>query len=319
MKILFKLFSLIVVIVLIGLLALKYFFSPVAVDTATREFTINQGDSLASIATRLETNHFIRNRYFFILSAYQQNLNHKLRAGDFRLSASLSTPQIVQKLASGGTHEYWLKIIDGSRVEEIAPAFTGSSIDPAQFIATSKSLEGRLYPDSYLIPADYTIDQVHSLINRNFETKFKDASLNATNTQMTDEQIITFASILEREARTLESKQMVAGILLNRLKSNIPLQVDASVQYIRDTQRHVTDFWQPLKPTDIDNITSPFNTYKNPGLPPTPICNPGQNSLYAAFHPTESDYLFYISDRNGMMHYAKTLDEHNLNIAKYLK
>lgn len=319
MKYLLHFFIFLITVAFIAFLVFNYLASPLKPGSVQRGFAINQGDSLSSIALRLEKNGFIRNHYAFMASAYLQNLNHRLRAGNFQLSAALSTPDIIQKLAQGGTREYWLKIIDGSRVEEIAPSFTDTEISPVQFIAQSKSLEGYLFPDSYLIPFDYTIDQVHSLINRNFSTKFAAAQLQATNTGMTDRDIVTFASIIEREARTLESKQMVAGILLNRLHAGMPLQVDATVQYVRDNYIKNGNYWQPLKANDINNISSPFNTYKNTGLTPSPICSPGYNSLYAAFHPTDSDYFFYISDPNGVMHYAKTLDEHNLNIAKYLR
>ncbi|MDD4106526.1 MAG: endolytic transglycosylase MltG, partial [Candidatus Shapirobacteria bacterium] len=128
------------------------------------------------------------------------------------------------------------------------------------------------------------------------------------------------ASLLEREGRSLESKQMIAGIIINRLNLGMPLQIDATVLYVRDNQNKLIDkYWQlPITKTDIQ-LDSPFNTYKNQGLPPRPICSPGYNSLFAAFHPTDSDYIYYITGNDGKMYYAKTLDEHNSNIAKYLK
>jgi UPF0755 protein len=98
------------------------------------------------------------------------------------------------------------------------------------------------------------------------------------------------------------------------------LQIDATVLYVRDSQtRNITNYWKlPITKSDI-SLVSPYNTYKNANLPPSPICNPGYNSLYAAFHPIESDYIYYITGNDNQMHYAKTLDEHNTNIAKYLK
>jgi len=97
------------------------------------------------------------------------------------------------------------------------------------------------------------------------------------------------------------------------------LQLDATVQYARDSQnKNIKDYWQPISKSDL-SINSSYNTYKNPGLPPKPICNPSYNSLFAAFHPTDSDYFYYITGNDSLMHYAKTLSEHNTNIAKYLK
>ena len=106
---------------------------------------------------------------------------------------------------------------------------------------------------------------------------------------------------------------------MNRLNSNMPLQSDVTVQYARDTQRKPAKYWVDLAAADIKSIVSPYNTYQNTGLPPAPICNPGYDSIYAAFHPTESDYIFYLTGDDGVMYYAKTLSEHNTNITNHLK
>jgi UPF0755 protein len=183
-----------------------------------------------------------------------------------------------------------------------------------------ESLEGYLFPDNYLIPRDYQPNQIYSdIIKKNFDTKLAEAKLNSTNSNLTDAQAVTLASILEREARTLPSKQMVAGIILNRLEIDMALQLDSTVEYARDSKiPHPKSYWQAASGTDI-HLVSIYNTYLNPGLPPAPICNPGADSLYAVFHPTPSDYIYYLTGNDNLMHYAKTLTEHNLNIANYLK
>ena len=236
-------------------------------------------------------------------------LNKKIQAGTFKLSPSLSTPEVVAKLSKGGVTDYWLKIIDGTRVEENILSFPeGTSL---------VGKEGYLFPDSYLIPQNYTADQIFEIIKSNFDQKFTEAKINTTNTKMTDKQILIFASIIEREARTLKSKQEVSGVLLNRLEIDMALQVDASVQYARDSKNKPADYWKQLNSADL-SIVSPFNTYQNKGLPPSPICNPGYDSIYAAFHPIKSNYLYYITGNDNQMHYAATLEEHDSNIAKYL-
>ena len=144
-----------------------------------------------------------------------------------------------------------------------------------------------------------------------------EAKINSS-TSLTDTQIIILASILEREARTLETKQHIAGILLNRLSINMALQIDATIQYARDSRIKPKVYWTPVTSADLE-IKSPYNTYHNPGLPPGPICNPGYESIYAAFHPINSDYMYYITGHDNQMHYAKTFAEHTANIAKYLK
>ena len=297
------------IIAVVGLCSVIVYFQinsqPVSTDTALRNFVINPGDGVNSISTRLQKDDLIRDKYLFLVLSHQLRQNNNLKPGLFKLSSSMSTSEIIQKIAAGGTQDYWLIIIEGQRDDEITPKFDEKN-------------EGYLFPDSYLIPNDYTPDNILTVINKNFVAKFAQAKATATNTQLTDAQIVILASLLEREARTLASKQQIAGILMNRLNINMALQIDASVQYARDTRLQPKVYWTPATKADLA-IVSPYNTYLNPGLPPGPICNPGYDSLYAAFHPTDSNYMYYISDNNGVMHYAKTLPEHNANVAKYLK
>ena len=305
-----KKFTLVLFIfILIGISSAFVYFQinsqPVSVDSSVQSFVINPGDGVNSISSRLQKNGLIRDKYIFLVLSHQLRQNNNLKPGLFKLSSSMSTSEIIQKIAAGGTQDYWLKIIEGQRLAEITPKFDDKN-------------EGYLFPDSYLIPNDYTSDNILAVINKNFVVKFAQAKTTATNTQLTDAQIVTLASLLEREARTLASKQQIAGILMNRLNINMALQIDASVQYARDTRIQPKVYWTPATKADLA-IVSPYNTYLNPGLPPGPICNPGYDSLFAAFHPTASDYMYYISDNQGIMHYAKTLPEHNANVAKYLK
>ena len=303
--------TLCVLVLIAGIFSyLKINTRPVSADKTNIMFVVNSGDSLVNISQELKKDSLIRNKYSFLFYAYGLGLNSKIQAGTFRLSPSLSTEEIIIKLSKGGVSDYWLKIIEGTRLEEINPLL------PNKLPLNTK--EGYLFPDSYLIPQYFTIDQTLEVIKENFDQKFSEAKVGATNTKLTDQEILIFASIIEREARTLKSKQEVAGVLLNRLEIGMALQVDASIQYARDTKIKPKEYWQPIKPADL-SIVSPFNTYKTPGLPPAPICNPGYNSLYAAFHPIESNYLYYITGHDNLMHYATTLDEHNSNIAKYLK
>jgi len=278
---------------------------PVSSDNTVKNFVVNQADGLKIISARLKKNNLIRSQATFYILAYKLKLNNSLQAGMFKLSPSLSTEEVIKKLSTGGNQDYWLKIIEGQRLEELKQQF-----DPA--------LEGYIFPDSYLIPQDYKEEQITSIISQNFQKKLSEAKVDAVKTTLSDAQLIILASLLEREARSLESKQHVAGILLNRLEINMALQVDATVQYARDTRLKPKIYWTPVTKPDL-KIDSPYNTYLNPGLPPGPICNPGYNSLFAAYHPIESDYIYYITGNDNKMHYAKTLDEHNSNIAKYLK
>jgi len=318
-KILITLASLIVIFVLAFFAFLYFNNRPISSDNTSKIFIVKSGEGLKQIAQDLEDKQLIRNKYVFLFYSYQLSLNKKIQAGNFKISPNLTTKEVITKFSSVGISDYWLKIIDGTRVEELADSFPDNiSFTGQDFVAKAKSLQGYLFPDSYLIPEYFTVDQILDTLQTNFDKKFAEAKINATNTKLSDQEILIFASIIEREARTLKSKQEIAGILLNRFEIGMALQVDASVQYARDSKTIPLHYWDPLKSADL-SIVSPFNTYKNKGLPPAPICNPGYDSIYAALHPIESDYMYYITGDDNQMHYAKTLDEHNLNISKYLK
>jgi len=144
-----------------------------------------------------------------------------------------------------------------------------------------------------------------------FDSKVKDLE---NNSGFSFDQAIILASLIERETKTDEERPVVAGILIKRLNSGWPLQIDASVQYAVGSEKE----WWPVLTLDDLSVKSGYNTYMNQGLPPTPIASPGLSSIKAAFNPEESDYWYYIHDTKGQIHYAKTLEEHNANIAKYL-
>jgi UPF0755 protein len=293
-----------VLVIVSGYIFVSTNLQPVSTTQDLKQFVINPGDSASTIAVRLQKNHLIRDKNVFMLMAYYLKLNSQLQSGLFKLSPSMSAIDVAKTLTSGGSHDYWLKIIEGQRIAEIEPLF-------------DSSLEGYIFPDSYLIPKDYSDDQILGIISTNFKKKYQQAAKDSTVT-LTEKEIVTIASLIEREARTLASKQMVSGILHNRLEAKMALQIDATAQYIRDTRQKPDKYWLPATTKDLDAV-SPYNTYLHPGLPPGPICNPGYDSLYAALHPAASDYVYYITGNDHKMHYAKSLDEHNQNINLYLK
>jgi UPF0755 protein len=262
---------------------------------------VNQGESLRQIAKRLEQNGLIKNQYYFVLQAYRVGLNSRLQAGQFRLSPSLSLNQVISKLSKGGSFDFWYTIIPGQRLEEFA-------LDP-EFEILARSSEGMLFPDKYLIPQNYSNQQIIDLILKNYQTKFP-------NIKYED---LILASLIEREAKTFESKKLISGILKNRLSLNMALEIDATVQYARDSLTPRPEkYWATLSSADTQ-IKSAYNTYQNPGLPPAPICNPGADSINAALNPTDSDYIFYITGNDGQMYYATTFAQHKQNIANHLR
>lgn len=273
------------------------------------DFTIEKGESLSSIANNLEGQQIIKNNFVFVTYAKLFGFGNKLHAGNFKLSPSMPIKEIINILLKKGSSDYWIKILGGQRISEIK----------IQNFNIPLEKEGYLFPDNYLIPENYNLDQVLSIIDENFQNKLKEAKADSQDNGLSDQESLTLASLVEREARTLESKQMVAGIFFNRLNINMALELCSTAQYARDSGLpKPKDYWLPLDATDT-HIKSDYNTYTVTGLPPAPICNPGYDSLYAVFHPTNSDYLYFITGNDSQMHYAKTLSEHNANIAKYLK
>jgi len=278
---------------------------PQSTDSGPRAFVINQGESIVDVSSRLGKNHFIKSPLVFVFWATLTGQKNNIKAGKFEISPAWDVKTIISKLTSGGSTDYWFKIIPGQRLEEFAK-------DNLLSVANGK--EGYLFPDSYLIPEYFTPEEIVAMISKNFDQKIKSLNINIQDLS----EVVTLASLLEREAKTKIDKQKVASVIINRLKIGMALQVDAAVQYGRDTITKPTKYWLPLTKSDLQ-IDSPFNTYQNRGLPPSPICNPGLDSLYAAQTPIPSNNLFYISGSDGLMHFAVTLADHNQNIAKYLK
>ena len=311
-------------LILLGLFALLLLFSsiffyrglqPVDPNGEEKPFVVNQGDSLYIIASRLEKNGFIKNKFVFFILTYQQGLQNKLQAGSFNLSLSSTLKETIKTL-SVGRQDYWLKVTEGWRIEEIKQYLLGLGFQKEELALLRKETEGTFFPDSYLVPKDYTLENILPLFEANFQEKITLAQEDKTSS-LSQQQGLILASIIEREARTLETKQMISGILQNRLKIGMALQTDANVQYAKDSQNIPEEYWQPIYKADL-SIDSLYNTYLYPDLPPGPICNPGSNSLYAAFHPTSSDYLYYITGNDNKMYYATTLEGHNANIKKHL-
>jgi UPF0755 protein len=203
---------------------------------------------------------------------------------------------------------------EGERVTQIADTAEQilTSFDRTTFLRLAKPLEGKLFPDTYFIPPDFTAAQLVTTLQEAYEKNVAPLRPAMVLTEQTEEEVIILASIIEREANSPISMRLVSGILQNRLRLGMALQVDASIEYILN---------KPLKeltPLDL-KIDSPYNTYSHNGLPPTAIGNPGLTAITSVLEPTVSDYLYYITGSNGDFHYAKTFEEHKVNVAKYLE
>jgi len=289
-------------------------------DKTSKIFVVKKGDTVTDMANALEKNNLIRNRLVFFIIVKQLGIEQKLQAGDFRLSPSMNAKEIAQSLTKGSI-DIWITVIEGLRKEEVAHIIS-SHIDIPENEIINRAREGYLFPDTYLIPRTATVETIMSIFSNNFEKKYNQALQDRTRDNgLTQEQIITLASLVEKEARSPKNKNIVGSILYKRIKNDWPLQIDATVQYAVGYQSREKTWWKKNLTRDDLDINSPFNTYKNLGFPPAPIANPGIYSIQAVMNATENTpYWYYISSRDGStMHYAASLDEHNENIRKYLR
>jgi len=266
-------------------------------------FLVEKGQSLFQIAENLENEGLVKNKFFFDLYVFIKRTQRKLQAGEYFLSPSESTARIAQKLISGDIAKVVVTIPEGFTVKQIE--------EKLNLKLPGENLEGFLFPDTYYLPVDVTPEKVVEIMTTNFDKKMAPFKEEIEGQGKTIFEIVIMASLLEKEVKTFEDKELVSGILWKRLKNNIPLQVDATISYI--TGKQTTRISR--EETQID---SPYNTYKYLGLPIGPICNPGIDSIKAAIYPKNSQYWYYLSTSEGKTIFSETLEEHNLAKAKYL-
>lgn len=281
-------------------------------------FTIARGESVRNIADRLQKQGLIRSSVALFLKARFGGLSEKIQAGEFILSRSMDLNSIAENLTHGTT-DLRITIPEGWRKEEIALKLARDlSMPESDFLKNTK--EGYMFPDTYQIPKDITSENLAKLFLDNFQKKVgNNIPELAKKKNLTTDELITIASLVEREAKHDQDRPLIASVILNRLNIGMKLDIDATVQYALGYQSKEKSWWKKeLTVEDLD-IDSPFNTYKNPGLPPSPIANPGLAAIKAVAEAQDTDYLYYVADSQGYSHFAKDIAGHNSNIMKYLK
>lgn len=253
--------------------------------------TLRKGAGLAELAEELKRDQVVRSALWFRVAVIIFGGEKAIQAGDYYLKDRQNGISLAWRMTFGdhGLTEIKVTVPEGFTNKEIAELFDSRFVmfDKKKFLSLAK--DGYMFPDTYFIKMSATADEVVELFQNNFNTKISKFKRDLVNSKYTEEEIITMASILEGEVQTLEDKKIVAGILWKRLSIGMALQVD------------------------VDK-----NTYKERGLPKAPLNNPGIESIEASLNPKSSPYLYYISGKDGTTHYAKTLEEHILNIQKYL-
>lgn len=304
--------------------------TPLNVNGAQQAFRIEPGESVISIANRLEGLGLISDAQAFFDYAVYTGIDLTIQSGDFKLSPAQSIIDIAQALQKFNPTDAVLTILSGWRMEEIAASLptSGLSIEPEAFLAAAQtppqvlafaepvSMEGFFFPDTYILPRDATVDQVLEYIARNFTAKLTIDIQNGFAAQgLSVYEAVIVASVVEREAVRKEESSLIASVYLNRLAIGMKLDADPTVQYALGYQFDNNSWWKsPLSLTDLQ-VISPYNTYLNTGLPPTPISNPGIEALMAVAYPQTSPYYYFRAacDGSGYHVFAETFEEQIAN------
>ncbi|KKW43705.1 MAG: Aminodeoxychorismate lyase [Parcubacteria group bacterium GW2011_GWA1_56_13] len=278
--------------------------------------SISQGASVPDIARQLSDALIVKHPEVLRFVLRISGAGSHVQAGAYFFRTPENALTVAYRLAVGAYDLPPARITfpEGTTVREMALRVAGAlPLLPAEdFIRAGKPNEGYLFPDTYLFPPDTTIEKIVATMRENFDAKIRPLLPDIRASGHSLGSVVIMASLIEKEARTTEHRRLVAGVLWNRLALGMPLQVDAVFGYIFNRDTYSPSF------ADL-TVDSPYNTYTHVGLPPGPINNPGLNALNAALHPTKTDYLYYLTDRNGVMHYAMTYAAHQANQAKYLR
>ena len=284
-------------------------------DNTPKIFIIEQGQGVRAIARNLKDQGLIKDQVAFFLLTKKLGLDSKIQAGSFRLNSSMTAKEIASQLTVG-TLDIWITIPEGQRAGEIADALEKNMPNyEVSWEAALEKNEGYLFPDTYLFPKDSGIEDIITIMTTNFEEKYK--TLDTSKSSFSKKEIVTLASLIEREARHAQDRPLVSSVINNRLGIGMKLDIDATLQYALGFQENEKRWWKRELTAADKRISSAYNTYAIAGLPPGPISNPGISSLQAALSPKNTSYLYYITDSNGTNRYAETFEQHEENISKF--
>jgi len=288
----------------------------------TKFVMLKPGWSTRHIATELQANGVIHSWRAFLLYHYLLK-PRSLKAGEYKFDDSETALRVHDRLSRGDVYIHTVVIPEGFNKFDIANAVQAAGLGTRQeFLAEAQaqiglirdldpqatSLEGYLFPDTYGFTRAQTMADIIAVMVHRFKQEAKQIGLNAN-----VHQVVTLASIVEKETAAPEERPLVAGLYLNRLDKHMALDADPTVIY---AALLAGDYQGTITRSELQS-DCPYNSYKFPGLPPGPIASPGKASLLAALNPTKTDYLYFVSDDNGHHRFARTLDEHTHNVALY--
>lgn len=299
-------------------------------STQDAEVEIEKGYGVAKIAQELAAKDVIRNPKVFELIARVKKVGKRLKAGTYEFPAGTTMLSALNKLARGDVKQYPVKIVEGWDIKDIAAmlktlTFLPSQDIPTQFISLTHdstfisklgfvglgSLEGYLFPDTYYVTKPLTAEGLIKRLTERLRETWKTLDDEAIKKSgMSQRQIITLASIVEKETGLASERPLIASVFFNRLEKGMPLQSDPTIIY------GLPNYDGNIRKGDITN-PHPYNTYVHKGLPPGPICSPGLASIDAVLHPATTSYLYFVSRNDGSHEFNQSLDDHNKAVRKY--
>lgn len=293
---------------------------------------IPNGSSVSTISNILYENQLIKNKDIFKIYVKVSKKAPSIKSGTYLLNQTYSNEEILDLLVSGKIHHVGNKITipEGSTSKEIIDILIKNNIgkkeeyealinNPSEFHNKFEflkeddivSLEGFLYPETYFIDEKATEKEVITIMLAGFNSVYTDeVKAQVKNSKMTLQQVVSLASIVEKEAVKDEDRPIIASVFFNRLDIGMPLQSDATIQYIFEERKKIVTY------ADLE-IDSPYNSYKNKGLPPTPISSPGIKSIKATLNPATTKYLYFVAKMDGGNNYSETYDQHLIYVQQY--
>lgn len=298
-----------------------WLISPIQADSQQlKTVVVPRGASITAIGQKLTEQGLVRSPLVFRLAVAYLGVGTQLQAGSFELSPAQNVFSLAQDLTQG-TQDIWVTIPEGWRTEQIAEYLQQEldQFDSKTFIELAKPQEGFLYPDTYLVPRQMTAQQMIELLTMTFDKRvLSELGDQFDRTQLSVEEVVTLASLVQRESVGSVEMPLVASVMLNRLEIGQALQIDATLQYVKGYNSTTQSWWSPPLAAD-KALDSAYNTYQNPGLPPAPIANPGFDAISAVLNPAQTEYFYYLHDPSGKGHFATTYQEHQANIERYLR
>lgn len=314
-----------IAILLCGVLLFRHIFYPAAQPPETVEFRVEQGEPFSSVVRRLREQKVISSERIFSLWARLSGSEKKIQWGLYRFELPLSPREVLKRIVAGKVVFHRVTIPEGLTVEEIAELLARMAIvDKERFLAEAanpellsalglqdKTIEGYLFPNTYQFTPSTPEKEIILIMTEQFRKVFEPlVNGDRRHSDLTPYEILTLASIIEKEAGIEAERPLVSAVFHNRLKLNMPLQSDPTVIY------GIKGFNGNLTRKDLQH-PSPYNTYRIPSLPPGPICNPGLSSIQAALQPASVPYLYFVSKNDGTHLFSETLESHNRAVKTY--